>query len=86
MSCKHEADAAKRDLAGNICVIRDESLNYWTVLICPGLTGERQLLGKFSTQGEAFAFAKLEVARINKAGGGKRVLHVDDCPCWQKQL
>lgn len=77
----------KRSTAGNLCVVRDETLNYWSVLICPGVVGERKPLSRFSTRSEAEQFAKAELAKMNDGQAEtKYVLHVDDCPCWQRQL
>jgi hypothetical protein len=68
-------------------VIRDESLNYWSVIICAGSASGRKPLKQFSTRGEAEAFAQGELARLNAQGGEKKyILHVDDCPCWQREL
>lgn len=76
-----------REPIGNLCVIRDESLQHWTVLVCAGLNGDRKPLGQFSTRGEAEAFARGELVKLNAQEKGKRfILHVDDCPCWQKQM
>lgn len=76
-----------REPVGNLCVVRDETLNYWSVLICPGLVGERKPLARFSTRSEAEAFAQAELAKINrKQSTNKCILHVDDCPCWQREL
>ena len=87
MNSTHESTAARPEPVGNLCVVRDETLNSWSVMICPGLTGKRKPLGKFGTRGEAEAFAHKEILRMNAESPGKRiVLHVDDCPCWQKQL
>ncbi len=84
MDRKHES--ASRETVGNLCVVRDESLNHWTVLICPGAVGERKPLKTFGTRSEAEAFARDELAKLNAGGAKKTILHVDDCPCWQKQL
>ena len=76
-----------REPVGNLCVVRDETLNYWSVLICPGLVGERKPLARFSTRSEAETFAQAELAKMNSnQSTTKYVLHVDDCPCWQRQL
>jgi hypothetical protein len=87
MKCQHEPKAREKEPVGNLCVIRDESLNSWTVQVCPGAVGTRKPLAKFSTRGEAEAFARLELVKMNSGAGAKvHILHVDDCPCWQKQL
>lgn len=87
MKSQREATVRGKDPVGNLCVLRDESLCAWTVQICPGAVGKRTALAKFSTRGEAEAFAKLELVKMNSGEGDKIfVLHVDDCPCWQKQL
>jgi hypothetical protein len=76
-----------REPLGNVCVIRDDSLNGWTVRICTGVIGDQTELGKFSTRGEAESFAQAELQKLNSRPGEKRyLLHVDDCPCWQKEL
>lgn len=77
----------RREPLGNICVIRGESLQEWTVQICAGLNGGKQLLGQFATRGEAEQFARAELVRLNSQTSLHRyILHVDDCPCWQKEL
>ena len=68
------------------CVIREETLNAWDVIICTGPVGERKPLGRFSTRSEAEQFAQAELQKMNEGGGTKYALHVDACPCWQKQL
>ena len=84
---KNTPPSVRREPVGNLCVVRDETLNYWTVLICPGAVGERKPLAKFSTRGEAEQFARTELTKMNaEQSGTKYVLRVDDCPCWQKQL
>lgn len=83
----NQATGVAREPIGNLCVIRDESLQHWTVLICAGLNGDRTPLGQFSTRGEAESFARGELTKLNAQQKDKRlILHVDDCPCWQKQL
>lgn len=87
MKCQHEANESRKDPIGNLCVLRDDSLSAWTVLVCPGALGKRKPLAKFSTRGEAEAFAKAELEKMNSGQKEKNyILHVDDCPCWQKQL
>lgn len=84
---KSQCAHSSREPLGNLCVVRHESLNHWDVLICRGVSAEREVLGSFTTRSEAEMFADAELARLNTAGQPKRyVLHVDDCPCWQKQL
>lgn len=86
MKCQHK-NVLGNNPDGNLCVLRDDSLNAWTVQVCPGAMGKRKALAKFSTRGEAEAFAKLELAKMNSGQEDKvYILHVDDCPCWQKQL
>jgi len=87
MESRHEPKTVGKAPVGNLCVIRDESLNSWTVQVCPGIVAKRKPLAKFSTRGEAEAFARIELGKMN-SGKGENVciLHVDDCPCWQKQL
>jgi hypothetical protein len=77
---------AAHEPVGNLCVVRDEELTGWSVLICPGVAGARKPLARFSTRSQAEEFANAEMIRLNKGGDKKFVLHVDDCPCWQKQL
>lgn len=87
MESRNEPKTLGKEPVGNLCVVRDESLNSWTVLICPGIARERKPLAKFSTRGEAEAFANAELTRLNTGAKDRRyILHVDDCPCWQKQL
>jgi hypothetical protein len=82
-----DAKPVEREPVGNLCVIRDDSLSHWSVMICPGTVGGRKPLKQFSTRGEAEAFARSELARLNAPGGEKKyILHVDDCPCWQREL
>lgn len=76
-----------REPVGNLCILRDETLSGWEVLECKGIAGDRKPLGRFSTRSEAEAFAHTELARLNsKPGPRVYILHVDDCPCWQKEL
>ena len=76
-----------KEPVGNICVIRDDSLRTWSVMICRGMLGDRTPLAEFSTRGEAEDFARAELARLNAVPNGKiHILHVDDCPCWQHEL
>lgn len=84
MACKHPS--VTREPTGNLCVIREDGLTGWSVLICPGVTGSRKPLARFGTRSEAEDFAKAEMLRLNSTGTSRFVLHVDDCPCWQKQL
>lgn len=86
MQAKQPPATPRREPVGNLCVIRDENLSHWDVIICPGLVGERKPLARFSTRGEAEAFANQRLAELNSKEGHKYVLHVDDCPCWQKEL
>jgi hypothetical protein len=72
---------------GSICVFRDDSLTHWKVAVCHDCGVDKEVLGQFSSQGEAEAFAMSEQIRRNNAGlRTPYALHVDDCPCWQKQL
>lgn len=82
-----ERCVSAREPIGNLCVIRQESLQGWIVQTCAGLNGGREPLGCFATRGEAEAFAIAELAKLN-AGAAERkyILRVDDCPCWQKEL
>ncbi len=87
MECRHAPKVLGKEPEGNLCVIRDDSLNSWTVLVCPGVVSKRKPLAKFSTRGEAEAFAKAQLTKMNSRSDDKcYILHVDDCPCWQKQL
>lgn len=86
MMQKEKAKTVREPL-GNLCVIRDDSLNGWAVRICTGVTGDQTELGKFGTRGEAEMFAQAQLQKLNSHPGKKRyILHVDDCPCWQKEL
>ena len=72
---------------GNLCILRDESLNSWAVMLCKGITGDRTPLGRFGSRGEADAFARQQMEKLNSGPGDKiTILYVDDCPCWQKEL
>lgn len=72
---------------GSICVIRDDRLTCWKVAVCHGSFVDQELLGEFGSLGEAEAFARQEQARRNQSSQEPPcALHVDDCPCWQKQL
>ena len=87
MEHRHAPKVRGKEPAGNLCVIRDDSLNAWTVMVCPGVESQRKPLAKFSTRGEAEAFARIELAKMNRDEDQKAyILHVDDCPCWQRQL
>ena len=72
---------------GSICVFRDDSLTHWKVAVCHNRGVDQDILGQFFSQSEAEAFARAEQTRRNNAGlKTPYALHVDDCPCWQKQL
>lgn len=87
MASKQTSECVGREPLGNLCVLREDSLNGWVVMICKGIIGDRAPLGRFSTQSEAETFATAELAKLNASAGAKRfILHVDDCPCWQKEL
>jgi hypothetical protein len=87
MDCKHQETSVSREPKGNLCVVRDENLSGWAVRICRGRAGDQTPLGNFSTRGEAEDFAKAELLKLNAQPGKiAYILHVDDCPCWQKEL
>ncbi len=66
---------------GDICVIRDDETNQWTVTICRG-SGTRELLRKCSTREEAAELAYAERDRFRKNRSIELMVHFpDDCPC-----
>lgn len=66
---------------GDICVIRDDDNNEWTVTICRG-QGTRDQLRSFRTREEASEFAYAERDRFRKHRGLELAIHFpDDCPC-----
>ena len=84
---KQAKEKCTREPLGNLCILRDETLNGWDVFECKGLTAKRIPLGRFSSRSDAEAFARIELARLNSQPGSRvYILHVDDCPCWQKEL
>ncbi len=84
---KHDPQpAVTKAPVGNLCVIREETLSAWDVIICPGVVGERTALGRFSTKSEAEQFAREQLEKMNAQGDTRYILHVDACPCWQREL
>lgn len=66
---------------GDVCVLRDEVSQAWTVSICRG-GGNRERVGHFATREEAAEFAIAERDRQRAADGRELSIHFsDDCPC-----
>jgi len=66
---------------GDICVLREERGNDWTVTICRG-QGTRQRIRSFPTREQAAEFACAERDRYRRYRGLELAIHFpDDCPC-----
>ena len=71
---------------GDICVIRDDEGNEWSVTLCRG-QGTRDHLKSFKTREEAAEFAYAERDRFRKHRGFELMIHFpDDCPCHCLEL
>ena len=66
---------------GDICVIRDDESNQWTVTTCRG-NGTREVLKTCATREQAAELAYAERDRFRKTRGLELTIHFpDDCPC-----
>lgn len=66
---------------GDICVIRDDDTNKWTVTVCRG-AGTREVLRNCASREEAAEFAYAERDRFRRHHSLELAVHFpDDCPC-----
>ena len=71
----------------DLCVLRDESIDRWRVLLCDGCS-QRVELAAFSSPTAAADFLIEERERRESLGQQISTFHVpDDCPCshWSPQ-
>jgi hypothetical protein len=67
---------------GDLCVLRNEEGNSWSVALCRG-QGQREHLGQFADRQQAAEFALAERDRRRQAGEAELAVHFpDDCPCY----
>jgi hypothetical protein len=66
---------------GDICVIRDDESDQWTVATCRG-NGTREVLHTCATREQAAELAYAERDRFRRNRGLELTIHFpDDCPC-----
>ena len=71
---------------GNICILRDEQKDTWSVWLCQG-PGNRSRLRGFEDHGKAAEFALEEQGRRRRETGDDPPVHIpDDCPCYNPEF